>query len=90
VKLGKLDAQALALDGEEQAATQPSPLADPGVRRALLGELGAIAKRWRKAKPEAKREIVGHLAKTVAIAAGFTMTIAFTWRSAEELAEEST
>ena len=83
--LGKLDGQLLALDAQAAAASKPVPFADPALRRAALGKVGAIAKAWRKATPEEKREIVGHLATSAAIATG--LPARFTWRKAEELAE---
>jgi hypothetical protein len=82
--MAKLDALALQLDGEEHAATRPSPLATEKVRRAVLSEVGAIRKAWRHATPEARRKIVEHLAEAALMVAG--KPCEFVWRSAEELA----
>jgi DNA invertase Pin-like site-specific DNA recombinase len=82
-RLSKLDAEALRIDGEEQAALRPSLLADAGARRAVLREVGVIAKAWGKATLEKRREIVGHLAVSVRIATGKRPR--FAWRPAEEL-----
>src|SRR5258708_14943483 len=41
---------------------RPSPLVGPAVRRSTRREIGVIAKAWTPARPEARREIVGHLA----------------------------
>jgi len=84
-RMTKLDAEALRIDGEEQAATRPSPLADAGARRAVLREVGAIARAWGKARPEARREIVGHLASAARVSSDKAPR--FVWRSAEELLE---
>jgi DNA invertase Pin-like site-specific DNA recombinase len=86
VAMAKIDAQVLALDAQAAAASKPAPLADPGARRAALRDVGAIAKAWRKATPEERRTIVGHLATSAKIAPG---RLAFTWRSAAEMAEGS-
>ena len=82
-RMAKIDAEALRLDGEEQAALAPSPLADAGARRAVLLEVGAIAKAWRKAGREARREIVGHLVIAASVSPGKAPR--FEWRPAEEL-----
>ena len=84
-RLAKLDTEALRIDGEEQAALRPSPLADVSARRAALREVGTIAKAWRKAPAKARREIAGHLATAVRIAVGNAPV--FTWRPTEELLE---
>jgi hypothetical protein len=42
-----------------------------------------IAKAWRLATAEARREIVGHLATLARMASG--KPLRFTWRTAEEL-----
>jgi site-specific DNA recombinase len=83
-RMAKLDAEALRIDGEEQAALRPSPLSDPSTRRSVLREVGAIARAWARALPEARREIVGHLATAARIAPGQVPWLV--WRSPEELA----
>jgi len=83
VRIAKLDADILHIDGEEQAATRPNPLADASARRAVLREVGAIASAWGKARPEARREIVGHLASAARLSRG--KAPGFVWRSAGEL-----
>jgi DNA invertase Pin-like site-specific DNA recombinase len=82
--MAKLDAALLQVDGEELAATRPSPLSTEKVRRAVLREVGAIRKAWHGATPEARRKIVGHLAESALIVAG--KPCEFVWRAAEELA----
>lgn len=82
--LAKLDAEGTRLDGEEQAARRPSPLADPKTRRAALRGVGAIRRAWTRASPEARREIVRQLASAARIGEGPPR---FDWRSAAELAE---
>ena len=62
-----------------------SPLADAAVRRSTLREVGAITQAWGRATPEAKREIVGHLATAARLAVG--KRCAFSWRSAADLAD---
>jgi hypothetical protein len=84
-RMARLDADALRIDGEEQATLRPSPLGDPGARRAVLREVGAIARAWGKASPEARREIVGHLAMSAKLKRG--KPLRFVWRPAEELLE---
>jgi hypothetical protein len=84
IAMAKLDALALHLDGEEHAATRPSPLATEQVRRAVLREVGAIRNAWRRATPEARRKIVGHLVESALLVSG--KPAEFVWRSAEELA----
>jgi DNA invertase Pin-like site-specific DNA recombinase len=84
-RTAKLDAEALRIEGEEQAALRPNPLAEADARRAVLREVGAIAKAWRKAAPEARREIAAHLATAARVAAGKAPV--FAWRPAEELLE---
>ena len=84
-RIAKLDIDALRIDGEEQEALRPSPLADEGARRAVLREVGAIARAWRKAAPEARREIVGHLASAARVTPDKPPI--FVWRAAEELRE---
>jgi DNA invertase Pin-like site-specific DNA recombinase len=83
-RIAKLDSEALRIDGEEQAALRPSPLVDPAVRRSTLREVGVITKAWARTRPEARREIVGHLAIAARIARGKAPRLV--WRSAEELA----
>jgi hypothetical protein len=85
--MGKLDAEGLRLDAEEQAAVRPNPLAEARVRRATLREVGATAMAWMLATPEERREIVGHLVIEARITHGLTSR--FTWRSASELAGRS-
>ena len=82
--MAKLDAALLQVDGEEHAATRPSPLGTEKVRRAVLREVGAIRKAWVGATPEARRKIVGHLAVSALLVAG--KPCEFVWRTAEELA----
>ncbi|MFI5301597.1 MAG: recombinase family protein [Polyangiales bacterium] len=83
--LAKLDAEGLRVDADEQATKRPNPLAVAAVRASTLREVKAIARAWGAAKPEAKRQIVTQLAKSVRIAAG--QPPAFDWRTLEELAE---
>ena len=87
-RLIKLDADALRVDAEEQAALRPSPLADASARRSVLREVGVIAKAWARARPEARREIVGHLAVAARLSSGKRPR--FVWRPAEELLVEVT
>jgi DNA invertase Pin-like site-specific DNA recombinase len=84
-RMAKLDADELRIDGEEQASLRPNPLADVSARRAVLREVGAIARAWGKARPEARREIVRHLAVTARVSANKAPR--FVWRSPEELVE---
>jgi hypothetical protein len=83
--MARIDADALRIDGDEQAALRPSPLADARARRALLREVGVISKAWAKARPEERRTIVGHLASAARVAPG--KAPGFVWRPAEELHE---
>lgn len=84
-RLTKIDDETRRLDADEQAAQRPSALTDPRTRRATLREVAAIRRAWTRAQPEARREIVRHLA----ISAGLVVdkAPAFVWRSAEQLAE---
>ena len=82
-RMAKLDAESLRIDGEEQAIMRPSRLADASARRAVLREVGAIARAWSKARPEARREIVEHLAIAARVAPDKAPR--FVWRSPEEL-----
>jgi hypothetical protein len=81
--LTKVDEQLLKIDADEQASKKLSPLADPKVRRAILKEVGTIRRAWRSAKPEARREIVGHLVASVRMATGAEPKVH--WRTPEEL-----
>jgi DNA invertase Pin-like site-specific DNA recombinase len=84
-RMSKLDADALRIDGEEHAATRSTPLTDPSARRSALREVGVIAKAWARARPEARREIVGHLALSARMGPG-EQAPTFEWRSAQDLA----
>jgi hypothetical protein len=84
-RVSKLDAEMLRIDGDEQESLRPNPLADVAVRRAVLREVGAIARAWATAKPEARRQIVGHLAVAARIAP--KRAPKFAWRSPKELRE---
>ncbi len=81
----KVDAERLKIDAAEHAPKRTRPLAEPGARRAALKRVGAIRRAWGKATREEKRKIVGLLAHAAKLAAG--EPCAFTWRTAEELAE---
>lgn len=85
--MAKLDAELVRLDGADAATRRPDPLADPGRRRAMLREVGAIRRAWASARPEAKRRIVGHLATAARMAAG--QAVSFVWRTTEELADRT-
>jgi site-specific DNA recombinase len=84
ISLTKVDDHMLKIEAAEEASKRTSPLADKKIRRAILKEVGVIKRAWRSASPQARREIVGHLATAASMAQG--KTLRFQWRSAEELA----
>ncbi|MGA2450581.1 MAG: recombinase family protein [Polyangiaceae bacterium] len=84
--LGKLDDDALKIDAAEQEAKRLMPTLDRKARRETLRSVNVIARAWKLAKPEARRELVGHLATQARIAQGHRP--AFTWRPVEELVRE--
>jgi hypothetical protein len=83
--MSKLDAESLRIDAEEQARRRTNPLVDAAARRTALRQVGAIAKAWAKATPQAKRQIVGHLVTAARIGTGGTC--ALEWRAIEALTE---
>lgn len=81
--LAKVDAGLAKIDAEETAQERPSPLEDPKVQRALLGQLRELERAFLHSTPQEQRSIVNLLAASVAIASGKEPR--FKWRELEEV-----
>ena len=77
-KVATVDAKLAAV------APEPPRTADKRFRAAMLREVALLEKAWRKAKPKARRAIVQHLARSVAV--DKVLPPRPEWRSIEELA----
>lgn len=82
-KLAKVDGERLRIENEAASVEKPA-LADKTVRRNVIQSLEVIAKAWRRASPEIRRDLVKQLASAAQMAPGAPLR--FVWRSAEELA----
>lgn len=82
--LARLDAERLKLDAKEGASKASSVLADARVRRETLASVGTMAKVWKLATGEERRQIVNLLASSVGIEAGAEPQPA--WFSREDFA----
>lgn len=82
--MAKLDAELMRLEAEESAANRPDALAEPKVRREMLREMDALAKAWRRARPELRRALVNQLCSAVKLVAGQEPRPV--WRSLADLA----
>lgn len=80
--LAKVDAERLAIDARE-SATQARPLEDAKRRRALLADLERLQNHWGNASPAIRRQIIGKLAHSVALAKGVAPVPS--WKTPEEL-----
>jgi hypothetical protein len=85
-----LPTRARANYGDQPACSEtrasPRPSTDGHLSREELRQVETIRTAWRKASVAQKRAIVSDLASEARLAAGQPVT--FTWRTAEELAEE--
>ena len=79
----KLDDQVLKIEAQEQASKRTNPLVDATIRRAVLKEIGVIRRAWGSATPQARREIVGHLAAGAWMSKG--KKLSFHWRNTQDL-----
>lgn len=81
--LGRVDAALAKLDAEEAEHERPSPLEDPKVQRALLGQLGELERAFAHCSPQQGRAIVNLLVESVGLVSGKEPR--FVWRDIEHV-----
>jgi hypothetical protein len=84
-RVERIDRDLAKLEAEQADAQRPSPLADPKVRRDMLGQVRELLRAWASTTPEEARAVVNVLTVAAGIETG--QVPRFVWRTGEELHE---